>query len=304
MNEYRLINEFKQCLKPIQIEELTDLVVFRPIAYLIVQAVRPFPISPNQISLLGMLAAVVGAVFFALGSRTDFVFAGLSVLAVSSLDCADGMLARLKNNGSKVGRIIDGLFDYTTTTLLLVGFWLGLRQMHMPLPLAPWLMVMLMGLSLALQSMVVDYYKNQFLAHALGQGRSIDDEISSYEEELQRFQAEGGHPLERLLIRLYLFYSRIQAKSQRRSIQRYHRGEYFRRMVGLVRLWTVIGPGSYRLVLMLAGLLVHPGLFLGYALLFANLWMIIMLIVQTLVKRTVPTVRPRLAREARGSATR
>src|SRR5687768_10259885 len=118
---HNTFNEFKRCLKPIYIEEILDLGVFRPLAFLLVKAVYPFPITPNQITVTGIAAALVGAVFLAQGTPTGFMLGGLCYLIAVVFDCADGMLARLKGNGTKVGRIIDGLFDYIATTMVLAG---------------------------------------------------------------------------------------------------------------------------------------------------------------------------------------
>lgn len=301
---HRLYNEFRRCLKPIYIEEIFDLFIYRPIAYLLVKAAQPFPITPNQISVLGIGAALVGALMFAQGTPVGFLLGGLATLAVSVLDCADGMLARLKGTGTTMGRVIDGLFDYTTSTLLLVGFWWGARSGTYELPFTPWIMFLAAGLLIAVQSMVVDYYKAQFLAHALGQGRSIEHEIGMLESELQRLTALGGHYVDRVLIALYIFYSHVQAKTQRRSNRLYDRDDYFKRMVVLTRLWTLIGPSTYRAAIILAGLANQPIIFLHYALVAANIWLVAMLIAQTLVKRDLRTLKPDLARAARGSEAR
>ena len=41
-------------------------------------------------------------------------------------DCADGQLARLKKNGTRVGRIIDGLIDYVTAVATFTGIGIAL----------------------------------------------------------------------------------------------------------------------------------------------------------------------------------
>ena len=91
--------EFKQSLKNFWAEELIDLALFRPLAFLLVKILAPLPITPNQISLAAMICGIAGGCAFAGGSRRLFIIGGLLYGFSTILDCCDGMIARLKKNG-------------------------------------------------------------------------------------------------------------------------------------------------------------------------------------------------------------
>ena len=64
------IDEYRSSLKMIEVEELLDLVFYRPLAYLFVKAVYHTNITPNQISLIALIIGSIGGALFAfLGGR-------------------------------------------------------------------------------------------------------------------------------------------------------------------------------------------------------------------------------------------
>lgn len=293
-----LFTEFKRCLKPIYIEEIFDLVVFRPLAFLLVKAVYPFPITPNQITVTGIFAALIGAVFLAQGTRSGFALGGLFYLIAVVFDCADGMLARLKGNGTKVGRIMDGLFDYIATTMVLTGMAIGVMRTNFELPFHPLLLIGLAAVSAGLQSITVDYAKNQFVAHALAKGRPISDEVAEFEDELTRLKRINGSWAEQMMIRMYLFYSRIQARRTKSEPTAYDSADYFRKNVVPMRMWTLIGPGTHRAMFILAGLLFQPMIYLVFAIVIGNAVMVSLLVAQGFIKRSVRRSTPRAGVQA------
>ncbi len=69
---------------------------------------KGFPVTPNQITVISVILAMVGFVFSVRRDFwTAFVFFGLSVFC----DLADGAIARAKNLVSKKGGFLDGISD-------------------------------------------------------------------------------------------------------------------------------------------------------------------------------------------------
>jgi phosphatidylglycerophosphate synthase len=105
--------------------------VCRPIAAVLVDALKDTRITPNQITL--------SAVFVALGSVSMLLLwpghLGL-ILAVIVfelsyvLDCADGMLARLRGTASPVGHLLDFLMDELKAFCLLAAVSVRLFREH------------------------------------------------------------------------------------------------------------------------------------------------------------------------------
>jgi phosphatidylglycerophosphate synthase len=86
--------------------------VCRPIAALLVNAVKDTRITPNQITLasfvVGMLAA---ALLLALPGHAGLIGAVVVYQVSYVLDCADGMLARWRGIASPAGHLLDFLMD-------------------------------------------------------------------------------------------------------------------------------------------------------------------------------------------------
>lgn len=89
-----------------------NLYVCRPVAAVFVHAAAETRVTPNQITLASLVVAVFAAVLLVLLPG----FVGLAVAVVVFelsyvLDCADGMLARLRNQQSTAGHLFDFLMD-------------------------------------------------------------------------------------------------------------------------------------------------------------------------------------------------
>lgn len=117
---------YARTLKDPIVEELVDLYLYRPLAYLLLRplehaAWRP---TPNQFTLAGGAIGLAGAgliLIAPVGSLVWPLAAGLLFFA-NILDCVDGMLARLTGQGSTRGMLLDGMIDF----IIGVAFWLAM----------------------------------------------------------------------------------------------------------------------------------------------------------------------------------
>lgn len=117
---------YARTLKDPSTEELVDLYLHRPLAYLVL---RPFEHAawrptPNQFTLTGGAIGLLGAgiiLVAPVGSLLWPLAAGLMFFA-NILDCVDGMLARLTGQGSTRGMLLDGMIDF----IVGVAFWLAM----------------------------------------------------------------------------------------------------------------------------------------------------------------------------------
>ncbi|MCP5082355.1 MAG: CDP-alcohol phosphatidyltransferase family protein [Alphaproteobacteria bacterium] len=118
---------YRQSLKNINVEEPIDLWLHRPIAFVLVQ---PFEnrfshIKPVHLTAASAVAGIFGGLCcvasVSQGSHW-FLIAGLMLFVSVVLDCADGMLARLRGVGSRFGRLLDAFADQIAG----ISFWLGM----------------------------------------------------------------------------------------------------------------------------------------------------------------------------------
>jgi phosphatidylglycerophosphate synthase len=275
MNQTSLFNEFKKSLKDPCAEELVDLAIYRPLGFLCVKVLYPFPVTPNQITFLAMVAGITGGFFFAKGDRFDFAVGALLYGLANVLDCCDGMIARLKNNGTKTGRIIDGAVDYITSASVYIGFAVGLSRAMargtLYLPFNAWLLVMAAAISTALHAVYSDSRRNAYLElqHSSGPS-SPENERESWNAELGRLDLGKGRALDKFLIRVYLAYIRLQSGKPRRSVDATPSPV----SRATVILWNLIGPSTHISFLIAAALLYRPAVFFVFTIVFANCWMI------------------------------
>ena len=206
-----LKREFKTSLKSKYSEELPDRILFRPLAFVLVKLLIQFPITPNQISYSTFFIGLTAGLFFSLGDHRHFIVGGVIYALANIVDCADGMVARLKQCSTITGRIIDGVMDGFTTAAVYIGFAVGLSRAAaaglLVFPFNPVFLAALAGGSVLVQSLIVDKYRSRFEAHVYGKRRSPELERQQLREEMNRLER---HPIERYAIRWYLAISRRQ----------------------------------------------------------------------------------------------
>ncbi len=82
-------------------------------------------ITPNMLTLTGLLGNIVAAVFLSQGS---FLVGGLIVLLVGPLDALDGALARLRGEPSRFGAFVDSVTDRYSELFIFGGLMLHYLQ--------------------------------------------------------------------------------------------------------------------------------------------------------------------------------
>jgi hypothetical protein len=270
MSKLSVFPEFKNSLKNPWAEELIDLVLYRPLAFIFVKCTVQLPLTPNQVSGMAMVAGIAAGIFFAGGTPRDFVLGGLLFGLSNVLDCADGMIARLKKNGTKTGRIVDGLVDYVASGAVYIGFGAGLARTA-DFPLSALALLALAIASVVLHSITSDNYRNAFVRQCAGK-TADDDERRVFSEELARLQMLKGHLFDKMLVSIYLKYLSVQKGKIRPSP---------RVSTSSVVMWNLIGPSTHITFFILAALLYRPSIFFVFVIVAANLWMAGLFLAQT-----------------------
>jgi archaetidylinositol phosphate synthase len=89
-------------------------------------------ITPNQISLLALLAGILCAVLF---FRREFLFGSLALLASALFDLVDGSVARKTGSHTDFGAVFDWIVDKYVDALALLG--VGLSGIAIITPYCP-----------------------------------------------------------------------------------------------------------------------------------------------------------------------
>ncbi len=93
-------------------------------------------ITPNFITITGVIGNMVAAVLIAVGHLT---WGGIIAMLMGPMDAIDGTMARLRNEPSKYGAFIDSVSDRYSELILLAGlliyfvrgnFWIGILLVY------------------------------------------------------------------------------------------------------------------------------------------------------------------------------
>ncbi len=111
-----LVQDFKKGNKPQG--EIINNILYRPLSYPVVLLSAKFKLTPNFITSISLLSAIISAIFFGLGN----VYLGaLFFFLRHYFDCVDGALARMTNNFSKFGAMFDAVGDGVGVLIVMVA---------------------------------------------------------------------------------------------------------------------------------------------------------------------------------------
>lgn len=277
----------------VEAEELFDLIFYRPLAFLFVKSVYKTKITPNQVTWLALLVGVIGALYFMKGTAEAFFLGAILLIIYDVLDCSDGQLARLNHNGTLTGRIVDGFADYIVTITAYIGIGIGFANQS-DNPVFYWILTVLAGITHAVHSGAVDYYRNQILDNALGRRAVLGEDLKLFEEAYARLQENGTRSFDRLLIWIYIRYSRIQIRFSTDNANKsqstiYDGQDYFRKNKGIFHLWSYLGPTSELTFIIICALINRWDVFFIGMIGFANLYALTLFIFQNRINKTVKT---------------
>jgi phosphatidylglycerophosphate synthase len=245
----RWFTEYKQSLKMAEVEEAVDMFFYRPLAFLLVKSIYRTKITPDHLTLGAIVFGLTGGVFYAFGLQHTSVIGAIFYILFIILDCSDGQLARLKKNGTKIGRLLDGIADYIAVAAIYIGVAIGYANKDGQ-PSTLLLLLALSGVSVIIQSLLVDYYRTRFLDIVLNRTNTFKNGINEYRTEYIRIKKQKGKWLEKNVILTYLVYSKIQrsliGKKKRESTITATPQNYYNKNRAMMRLWLVMGPSAIR----------------------------------------------------------
>ncbi|MFZ4399045.1 MAG: CDP-alcohol phosphatidyltransferase family protein [Bacteroidales bacterium] len=243
-------SDYKKSLKMIEVEEIFDLFFYRPLAFILVKIIYPTNITPNQLTIAAIIMGVIGGFFYAHGSPLFpeyFIIGSLFYMMFNILDCSDGQLARLKKNGTRTGRIIDGVADYIAVTAVYIGIGLGFADNTDNPPLY-WFLLALTGASNTIHAILVDYYRNRFLDYVLERKSTFEEDLEEFRQEYEIIRNQKGKWFDRAIIYLYLKYSSFQnnlaAKKSNEKLFKASPADFLAKNKLIIRSWVFLGPTS------------------------------------------------------------
>ncbi len=284
--DMRLRDEYRASLKSVAVEEPIDLLLHRPLAFLVAKAAKPTPITPNQLTVLSMVLGLVSGVVMTAGTQSAALWGAALLVGSQVVDCSDGMLARMRKAGSELGRMLDGMADSVTLGFAVIG---ALTQLigRMHAKPAEVFVVLLLGLATiytsSLHTSAYDHYKNLFLRVTVPDNHEGED-VEHAEARWEAAKARGMGPVLRAVFPVYVNY----LKGQRRMIAWFDPAAHVRledlpaysderarafsaQMLPAMRLWRALfGVGSLVFGLAFFVAIGHVEIFIAFRLVLLN----------------------------------
>ncbi|HOJ50418.1 MAG TPA: CDP-alcohol phosphatidyltransferase family protein [Spirochaetota bacterium] len=201
-----MIREYRQSLKRVEAEEVLDLLIFRPLGFLLAFLLKNTIISPNFITSLSMLLGLISGYFIYI---RDYILGALFLFLANLLDCSDGQLARIKKQFSPIGRILDGFADYITYVSSYIGLGFGLMAYYNDITYV--YVGLVAGASTIIQAAMFDDYRNIFIG-----GKNIDD-LQKELIEVKSLKTATKNFIYKILYFFYIPYIKNQINIRKKS---------------------------------------------------------------------------------------
>lgn len=205
---------FRQSLKSMDTEEHIDLYFYRPIGYAWAILAKKLGVTPNAITIASIFLGVGAGVCFYFNNIWWNLLGVLLLVWADSFDSADGQLARLTGQYSRLGRILDGLSGDLWFAAIYVAICLRenvTSEFFSAHHWVIWVMAVVTGFCHATQAAMADYYRQFHLFFLKGKQGS---ELENSDELRKKYDALtwGRNFMQKLVMTFYLNYTVGQEK--------------------------------------------------------------------------------------------
>jgi HAD superfamily hydrolase (TIGR01509 family) len=160
-------------LKSTDTEEFIDIHFYRPIGYWWACLFHKWGVTPNQITIASIFIGVAAGVCFGFTSVWINLVGIFLLIWANSYDSADGQLARMTNQKSELGRILDGACGDFWFIAIYIAIIVRLWN---PWSLGILLLAVAAGYSHTKQAAMADYFRNVHLLFLKGKsGSELDN---------------------------------------------------------------------------------------------------------------------------------
>ena len=177
------IEKYKSTLKSMDTEETIDLMFYRPIGYAWAVLCAKIGITPNVITIASIFLGVTAGILFYFPELWPANIVGMLLLIwANSFDSADGQLARMTKQYSRVGRILDGVSGDLWFAAIYIAICFRMNDyvsFFSENPWVIWLIAVCAGLSHAKQAAMADYYRQFHLFFLKGEEGSELDSVTA-----------------------------------------------------------------------------------------------------------------------------
>lgn len=208
-------SDFKASLKSLDTEEGIDLAFYRPIGYAWAMLAKKLGVTPNAITIASIFLGIGAGVAFYFPEMWINVVGMLLLIWANSFDSADGQLARMTQQYSRLGRILDGLSGDLWFATIYVAICLRenvtspfFSQHHWVI----WTMAVVTGICHAKQAAMADYYRQFHLYFLKGEEGSELESTAELRRKLSELSWKHNF-WKKLTMTSYVNYTANQEKT-------------------------------------------------------------------------------------------
>ena len=205
-----LRDRVRATLKSTDTEGPFELYVTRTPGYLWALFFRRLHIHPIAVTLLSIVIGAVAGFLFGYDSLKVNLIGMFLLIWANWFDCADGQLARMTNQKTLLGRILDGFAG--DVWFFSIYFFICLR-LHDTWGLWIWIIAAIAGFRChTKQCALADYYRNIHMFFQLGQSKSELDKFAEQRELMYALPWNKKEWFHKIYLYFYGNYTRSQEK--------------------------------------------------------------------------------------------
>ncbi|MBR5728785.1 MAG: CDP-alcohol phosphatidyltransferase family protein [Prevotella sp.] len=182
MKKERFNELLRASFKSDETEEWLDVHFNRPIGLAFALLWQKLGVTPNTITILSIFLGIAAGVMFYFTDLAHNVAGAILLMLANFCDSTDGQLARLTNQKSLLGRVLDGVSGDIWFFAIYLAFVLRLQHQMIPLiglrwGIGIWVLAAIAGFLVHIpQSSLSDYYRQIHLYFLLGkEGSELDN---------------------------------------------------------------------------------------------------------------------------------
>ncbi len=302
MNFSEIKSLYKQSLKSMDTEEHIDLFFYRPLGFAWAILFAKLGITPNVVTIASIFLGVAGGVLLYFGEPANLWLNYVGIFLIiwaNTYDSADGQLARLTKQYSRIGRILDGVSGdfwfiaiYIAIVLreihfgdLLLGDFFGSHAWMI------WALAIAAGGCHAKQAAMADYYRQFHLFFLKGEEGSELDSTEQLDKDYAQLSWSGNF-MKKLTMFFYRNYTANQEvmtprmQELRRALkERYgsaipqeFRQSFRMKSLPLMKYTNMLSFNTRIIAMFLSVIFQMPWLYFAFELIVLNIMMVYMIV--------------------------
>lgn len=205
---------YRDSLKSLDTEEHIDLYFYRPLGFAWAKLAAKLGVTPNVITVASIFLGIGAGVAFYFNNIWINIAGMLLLIWANSFDSADGQLARLTHQYSRLGRILDGMAGDLWFASIYVAICLRenyTSEFFLDHPWLIWVIAVVTGICHATQAAMADYYRQFHLFFLKGESGSELEKSENLDDTLKSLSWKKDF-WRKLTLTFYTGYTRNQER--------------------------------------------------------------------------------------------